>query len=91
MRSLTLDGGDDESAAETLAALGRGKHWTGLRRLVLEEFGYDTDSEDVGAAAARLLRRPVCAGLRELVAANCNLDDAAARDRVRRHARTPLP
>jgi uncharacterized protein (TIGR02996 family) len=76
VRSLDLMAmGED---AGLVNALARGKHWTGLRTLKLGELGED-DEEISDAHQTRLFRKPVFAGLRDLVADDCHLGDAAAR------------
>jgi uncharacterized protein (TIGR02996 family) len=76
VRSLDLMS-TDEDDAELVNALIRGKHWTGLRKLVLNEIGEEEEISD--AQQTRLFRKPVFAGLRKLDAWDCHLGDASAR------------
>jgi hypothetical protein len=62
---------------ELINAFVRGKHWTGLRRLVLEELGEGEEVSDTHQT--RLFRKPAFAGLRELNAWGSGIGDAAAR------------
>jgi uncharacterized protein (TIGR02996 family) len=66
---------DDDS--ELINAFVRGRHWTGLRKLVLNEIGEGEEVSD--SHQTRLFRKPVFTGLRELEAWGSAIGDAAAK------------
>ncbi len=77
VRSLSIDGTNEASDADVIAALIGGKHWTGLRKLNLNEMG--EEGLVFGAQETRLFRKPAFAGLRALVAYDCHLSDLTAK------------